>query len=141
MAMRRSIVLSLAFVLLFEGCSRPLEGEQFLPGRRESYDFTLEVFDSLSRYDFSFYTRTDSRSELLRPLRLDVSWVSPQDSAFCETVYLRPDREKVSVQQYRTAVVFPSCGKWTLRVAASPLEKGFRGLGLIWKERQWDTGN
>ncbi len=135
------ILLIACVSMLFFSCSRPTEGEEFLSGKRESYDFTLPVEDSLSRYDLSFYTRIDGHGQIVRPLRLDVTWQSPQDSTCRETVYMPLSQKNLTVAKYRTSLRFPSSGNWALKVAVSPQEKGFRGLGLSWKEYRWDTAN
>lgn len=129
-----------AFVL--SACARPTQWEEFLTAPRDSYDFTINVEDSLALYDFSFYTRIDDGvKKMVYPLRLDIQWVSPSDSCYSETVYMNVKPKEVSENWYRTGLSFPSCGKWTLRVGVSPQTKEFRGLGLIWKEQTWDTTN
>lgn len=129
-----------AFVL--SACARPTQWEEFLTAPRGSYDFTINVKDSLALYDFSFYTRIDDGvKKMVYPLRLDIQWVSPSDSCYSETVYMNVKPKEVSENWYRTGLSFPSCGKWTLRVGVSPQTKEFRGLGLIWKEQTWDTTN
>ena len=119
---------------LLAGCSRPMAGELFLNAPRNSYDFPVAVADSLSSYDFSFFTRVDSESKVSEPVRLDVVWVAPTDSMWRETVYMLTGSHDGTLQRYRTGVTFPSTGEWTLKVSLSPEIKGLRGLGLVWTE-------
>lgn len=131
-----------AALCLLAGCSRPTAGELFLPAPRNSYDFPVEVADSLASFDFSFFTRVDFGSKVSEPVRLDVAWVAPSDSSvWRETVYMLTGDEAGTLQRYRTGVTFPRTGEWTLKVSMSPEIKGLRGLGLVWKENRWDTTN
>ena len=129
------LIASACVLLLLCSCARPTSGETFLPAPRNSYDFTLQVVDTLSLYDFSFYTRVDGEEGVSEPLRFDISWVAPADTVYRETVYMYAGDEKGKLQRYRSYVRFPAAGEWTLKVGVSPEIKGFRGLGLVWKER------
>ena len=134
--MTRSRLIVLAcFLLCLCSCGRPTSGETFLTAPRNSYDFPLTVVDSLAYYDFSFYTRVDAETDAELPLRLDIAWAAPADTVYRETVYMYAGDEKGRLQRYRSAVRFPATGEWTLKVSVSPELKGFRGLGLVWKER------
>jgi len=139
--MPRKVLTAIVTLLCLISCSRPTEGEMFLTAPRNSYDFPVEVVDSLSFYDFSFYTRVDSNSDMSYPVRLDISWVAPTDSIYRETVYMLTGNESGTVEKYRSYVKFPMLGSWTLKVSVTPEVEGFRGLGLIWKENRWDTTN
>ena len=140
--MRRSRLIALACLLLcVPSCKRPTSGELFLGAPRNSYDFPIVVEDSLAFYDFSFYTRMDGEERVQEPLRFDISWVSPADTIYRETVYMYAGDENGRLQRYRSYVRFPACGEWMLKVSVSPQTDGFRGLGFIWKERRWDTTN
>ena len=130
----RLIVLACALLCLCS-CARPTSGELFLAAPRNSYDFPVEVVDSLALYDFSFYTRVDGDEHSGAPLRLDISWVAPSDTVYRETVYMYAGDERGRLQRYRSFMRFPLAGEWTLKVSVSPEEKGFRGLGLVWKEK------
>ena len=130
----RLIVLACALLCLCS-CKRPTSGEAFLAAPRNSYDFTLEVVDSLSSYDFSFYTRVDGDEHISAPLRFDIAWVAPTDTVYRETAYMYAGDGSGKLQRYRSYVRFPLTGEWTLKVSVSPELKGFRGLGLVWKER------
>ena len=114
--MRRSSphILLFCALLCLCSCGRPTSGELFLPAPRNSYDYPISVVDSLALFDFAFFTRVDGDGSESLPVRLDVSWVSPADTA---------------------------AGQWMLKVSVSPEVKGFRGLGLTWKEKRWDTTN
>ena len=134
--MRRLAALLLGAVLL-GACSRPTGGEEFLPGPRNSYDFRLDVADTLAFYDFSFYTRVDKTGrEALAPheaLRLGIVWRDPSDSTYRETVWMQPEYVGGTVSRYRTGVQFPQPGQWTLSVSVTPETGGLRGLGLVWQ--------
>ena len=128
-------------LLCLFSCKRPTSGELFLSAPRNSYDFPIAVEDTLAAYDFSFYTRMDGDEHITDPLRLDISWASPADTTYRETVYMYAGDENGKIQRYRSDVRFPAAGEWTLKVSVSPQLNGFRGLGLVWKERRWDTTN
>ncbi|MBP5488841.1 MAG: hypothetical protein J6X77_04640 [Bacteroidales bacterium] len=138
--MRSRLLIALALVGLCS-CGRPLSGELFLASPRNSYDFPLTVVDSLALYDFAFYTRVDGDGSVWQPVRLDISWVAPSETVYRETVYMLTGAEHGTLQRYRSYVRFPAAGQWTLKVAVSPEVEGFRGLGLTWKEKRWDTTN
>lgn len=140
--MGNRIILATACAIALSACTRPTQWEEFRTAPRDSYDFTINVEDSLVLYDFSFYTKLDaSVKKTVYPLKLDIQWVSPSDSCYSETAYMNVTAKEVTENRYRTGLSFPSCGKWTLRVGVSPQTKEFRGLGLIWKEQRWDTTN
>lgn len=140
--MRRSRLIILACTFLgLSSCGRPTSGELFLPSPRNSYDFPVAVVDSLAMFDFAFYTRVDDDGVENAPLRLDIAWVSPADSVYRETVYMYSGGEDGTLERYRSYMRFPLSGQWTLRVRVTPEPKGFRGLGLTWKEKRWDTIN
>ena len=131
-----SIPAFLLCLSLLCSCSRPTGGEEFLPGLRNSYDFHIEVADTLALYDFSFYTRVDKAGKEAigprEPLRLGIVWKEPSDSTYRETVWLQPEYFEGTVSTYRTGVRFPSAGEWVLSVSVTPQPRGFRGLGLVW---------
>ena len=133
--MRRLAALLLGAVLL-GSCSRPTGGEEFLPGPRNSYDFRLDVADTLAFYDFSFYTRVDKLGHkglgLREPLRLGIVWKDPSDSTYRESVWMQPEYIDGTVRKYRTGVRFPEPGQWVLSVSITPETEGLRGLGLVW---------
>ena len=134
--MRSSRLIAAACILLcLCSCRRPTSGEIFLTAPRNSYDYPISVQDSLALYDFSFYTRLDGDEPIDEPLRLDISWVAPADTTYRETVWMYAGDERGKLQRYRTSVRFPACGQWTLKASVSPQMKGFRGLGLVWKEK------
>ena len=101
--------------------------------------------DTTSAYDFSFYTRLDGTPSQLRAARelpLRVSWTSPSDSLFTESVYMplkgRSSRfTRQVLQPYRTGVRPVEAGIWTLSVAVpySDCLEVLRGLGLVVAER------
>lgn len=125
------------------GCSRPLGGEQFILGPKDEYVFGIDVVDSLAYYDLSFYTRMEPKNGLAYPLKLEITWTSPADSSYRETVYMDTDAQgkNAVVRKYRSALRFPRSGRWTMSVDVSPQTEKFSGLGLIWNEYRWDTIN
>lgn len=141
--MRRSSphILLFCALLCLCSCGRPTSGELFLPAPRNSYDYPISVVDSLALFDFAFFTRVDGDGSESLPVRLDVSWVSPADTVYRETVYMLSGAENGTLERYRSYVRFPSAGQWMLKVSVSPEVKGFRGLGLTWKEKRWDMTN
>ena len=133
--MRSRLIAFACALLCLSSCGRPTSGEMFLPAPRNSYDFPVDVQDSLAQYDFSFYTRVDDDERVCDPLRFDISWVAPTDTVYRETVYMYAGDEHGKLQRYRTYLSFPATGQWVLKVSVSPEMKGFRGLGLVWTER------
>jgi hypothetical protein len=134
--------LLLLFLVL--SCREPLSVEQFIPAPGP-YTFQVDMTDTTVAYDFSFYTRLDgtaSEMKSARELPLRVSWTSPSDSLFTESVYMpltgRSSRfTRQVLQPYRTGVRPVEAGMWTLSVAV-PYSEGrevLRGLGLVVAER------
>ena len=133
--MRKPVAILLA-VLIAAACREPSSRERFIPGDGP-WVFPVSMSDTTVRYGFDFYTRVDAW-EFPAEIRLDVSWRSPSDSVFSETVYL-PLSEKVYLP-YRSGVSPVEAGDWTLSITASPVPEGFRGLGLVVR-KEWDTEN
>lgn len=138
---RLAPIAALCVLACLISCERPTRGEIFLASPRNSYDFPVEVEDTLAFFDFGFYTRVDGDSRTDSPVRLDISWVAPNDSLYRETVWMMAGAGDGTLQKYRSYVRFPLSGKWLLKVGVSPEVRGFRGLGLVWEENRWDTIN
>lgn len=131
----RRIVCLLLIAIVLDCCSRPVFSDWFIPSEDAAgnvYDFSFQMADSLSSYDFSFYTRVDGAWE--RSIRLDAVWHSPDGESFSETVYLRPENRREGVQPYRIGVEPSVPGDWRLTVSVPDAPEGFLGLGLICKE-------
>jgi len=88
-----------------------------------SYRFSLDLADSTSTYDLSFYT-----SEPCPGLELKVLWTGPSEQTFSETVYLEGTSQK---EAYRTGYAMEEPGTWTLDVRVGGEPEGFRGLGIV----------
>ena len=113
-------------------CARPDTQDFFVPRSEAAggvYDFQFALEDSLSTYDFLFYTRVDGAWE--NNIRMDARWLSPEGKSYSETVYLAPEDSDGIARMYRSGVVPASYGDWKLSVSISSAPSGFRGLGLI----------
>lgn len=134
---RRASLLAVVLPLLFS-CAPPSSTEEFIKvseARNGIYSFKLDLSDSLSVYDLSFYTRVDRNSLEMKGenprIRLVATWISPSGKTFTETVYMPAGDAEGIIRKYRTGVQPKEFGEWTLNVKAFSQEKGFRGLGLI----------
>lgn len=125
----RRFLLPILLVLAVS-CSEPLSTEKFIRGEGP-YEFTVEMADSLARYDFDLFTRIDAKS-CPGEAALIVRWVSPSDSTFRETVYL-PLKCGDVYEPYRKGCVPVEYGTWKCIVAVPEAVSidGFRGLGLV----------
>lgn len=133
--MRACGAISLILALAAVSCTAPRAHEEFLKAPRESYDFVFSGVDTISLYDISFYTRYDVLKKRSDMLQLDITWTDPDDSTYCETLYMeRGDRNGVEAR-YRTGLYFIKPGDWTLSVAVSGETELLRGLGIIWNKQ------
>ena len=131
----------LLFVLLLAvACREPFSVEQFIPAPGP-YTFQVDMTDTTSLYDFTFYTRLDGNPAELqaaRELPLRITWTSPSHSAYTENVYMPLEGRselfsRQVYQPYRTGVSPVEAGIWTMTVAI-PYSDGrevIRGLGLV----------
>lgn len=127
-------VLALAVFagLVLNSCAKPDTVEKFIPASKAQngvFVFDFEMADTLSTYDFSFYTRIDGPQ--LDSLPLKVMWLSPDGKSFSETVYMNPAS---GVEPYRSGVTPVIPGQWRICVRPAVESKGFRGLGFVCKE-------
>jgi len=135
--MKNKCCLMLVLGLLAAACAKPHSHERFILGDGP-YTFTVDMSDSTVVYDFDLYTRVDSR-KAPEAIALEMCWKSPSDSVFRETVYLSG-----VYAPYRSNTVPARYGIWTLTVNAPSRPEGFRGLGLVVREKKtelWDTEN
>ena len=151
--MRKYLFPLILAVLAAVSCHEPSSRESFVRGKGP-YVFGVDMSDTMSVYDFSFYTRTDPpsrRNPLPAYIPLDLQWISPSNTVYGETVFLPlgdslSRREPYTVKAlYRSETVPAEPGRWTL-VAFVPDSldiKCLNGLGLITekKARTWDTEN
>lgn len=125
----------LSAMLLLAGCARPLSTEMFVRSDRADngvYVFDLELEDSVTVYDFWFYSRTVSRG--ISSLPLNVQWLSPSGRRFSETVYMKSVDADGEKELYRSGVVLSESGLWRLSVRPVGVDDEFCGLGVICKE-------
>lgn len=127
----RRLVLAL-FLLLAVCCTEPGTQDSFV-SRSEAaggiYEFTFQIEDIRTDYNFSFFTRVDGKWQAAIPLY--VKWLSPSGDSFSETVYFRAGEE---VEPYRSEVALAEEGDWRISVSVPEAPRGFRGLGMICKK-------
>lgn len=136
-------VLAVLFLALCVSCGRPEVEESFVKACNVAdggvYSFSIDMRDTLCRYDLSFYTRLDVRKNRLDGIGgigLDIVWVSPTGERYGEMVDIPVP---VSGNFFSTAVVVPyrtgllpvEPGEWTLEVRVPDAPSGFRGLGVM----------
>ena len=136
-------------------CARPESSEQFVSvdGRETNglYRFELDMSDSLSTYDVSFYSRIDANKLKLskrKDFPLMVTWIAPSGQRFRETVYFGVfDESRGSDffssqfrKPYRTGLAPVEHGVWELNVLVNSGVDvpGFRGLGVVCKKNSPD---
>lgn len=130
--MRRAALLPFLLFLSLSGCERPAETEVFVRSADAAdgvYSFPVDMSDSLSSYDFWFYSRLFSGSR--GNLELRVSWTSPSGGSFYETVFMERVDEYGVRELYRSGVVPVEYGEWKINVRPIDAGKDFLGLGLI----------
>ncbi len=130
----KGFTLTILLLPFFVCCSNPDSVDFFVPRGNapgDVYEFSFEMNDTLSSYDFCFYTLVDC--EWTESIRLDAVWSDPSGRRLAETVYLVPGDNGRRTENYRSAVVPSVPGLWSLRVRAADVCDGFRGLGLICK--------
>lgn len=117
-------------LLVLAACVRPDAVETYvLNDGTGRYIFSLDMGDSLSVYDLSFYTRVDDRD--VEGFPMTVTLYSPSGEVQSETVWFdcRSGQEAV----YRTDCEPQERGVWQMSVRANA--EGLRGIGLICRER------
>lgn len=143
----------LSAAALLSACARPSSTEEFirLSGRDGEglYHFDIDMSDSLSLYDITFYSRIDCNNVKMRSLRdfpMEITWMSPDSvRRYREKVYFPIHDEtptssfysKQYVIPYRTGLDPVSSGVWhiAVRVEADDHIPGFRGLGVICEKK------
>ena len=126
-------------------CSSPKGAEQFIKGDGP-WSFSVDLTDSLSVYDVSFYTRRDAapaRRAGVAELPLTVEWISPEADTLSEVVYLPLSSKSTfysseSHVPYREGVSPEAHGVWTIVVTPhdTVTVRGLRGMGLAVKRRK-----
>lgn len=132
----------------FTGCSEPGQREVFIKSNDRdgttAYTFPLDMSDSLSRYDISFYTRIDCDGESFAAMppaiALEITYISPSGQKYAETVSIPKDSfideshfSKEYEVPYRTGVIPVENGIWEMSVTVMDEKEfpGLRGLGTI----------
>lgn len=155
----RRLTAILSFVMLLAiGCSRPSSYEQFVRtgarGEDGLYHYRLEMDDSTSTYDLSFYSRIDCNNLKIATLGdfpLVVTWISPSGTKYSEKVFFNihnylPGSDFYSHQYrfpYRVGMAPVEWGEWemTVRIDAESLIPGFRGLGVVLAKHSDEDGS
>ncbi len=147
MSVRHSypVVLVVAVLIAAASCSHRGEYSEFRRiTQRDSlgrYAFTLDLSDSLSSYDISFYTRLDSKRAVFRnmdDISVEVTLQSPSGLLYQETVYI-PKMSSTSstafskqyFMPYRTDAVPVLYGSWKMFLyVPSDMQTGLLGMGV-----------
>ena len=135
----KRVLFMAAALFLAAACTEPMSKETFRKGEGP-YRFDVDMSDSTSVYDFTFYTRIDGGFfgvDAPKEMKMTVLWKSPSDSLFGETVFM-PLADSAGTfyssqitAPYRKGVVPLEWGKWEMEVVVPETIKGMRGLGLI----------
>lgn len=129
--------LLLPALCLFIASTRPDTEEQFIKAQDAQnglYVFAVNLQDSLSTYDFSFYFRADQSFAGSRQysIPMDISWINPSSgTALKERVYAGGKGNEGMRLKYRSGVRISETGEWKIQVYPREVPDRFRGLGLI----------
>ncbi len=139
----RRLFTVISALLLVASCHEPSETEQFIRGIGP-FTFAVDLSDSTATYAFDVYTRIDAR-DCPADLQLDMTWKTPSDSLFRETVFLPVNGPSSSFSHdayapYREGVVPAEWGMWELVITVPKQPEGFRGMGLVTR-KSWATEN
>lgn len=135
-------------LLVLASCARPSSYEDFVrvgsKGEDGLYHFTLDLSDSLARYDLSFYSRIDCgnvKMSTLRDFPMEITWISPEGQKYKEKVYFPIHQSSEGSDfyshhyrlPYRTGLAPKVAGEWelTVQIDADDHIPGFRGIGVI----------
>ena len=127
----RRVGFLLLVLLSLAACRRPESVESFAFDNGDGqFDFTVDMGDSLSVYDLSFFTRLESRfSAPGFPMRVYLT--SPSGTVYGETLFY--DASAGLVVPYRSDLRPVEYGVWQLSVRAQA--EGLNGLGLICRRK------
>ena len=131
----KNLSLILFALLLVSACREPLSTERFIRGEGP-FEFPVDMSDTTAAYDFDLYTRVDAQ-EVPASLPLTITWTSPSDSVYAESVELplhgRQGLFSMDVYRpYRADMRPVEAGEWKVTVATpGPVPEGFRGMGLV----------
>ena len=135
--MRRFGFILLALLLMgAAACSRPSSEEQYVFDDGSGlFLFEVDMSDSLSVYDLSFYTRLESRyAPPGFPIR--VYMTSPSGVTYSESLFY--DASVAHVVPYRVDLQPVEYGLWHLSVRARA--EGLKGMGLICTRKDLSSG-
>lgn len=124
------MLVSLLFLWL-TACSQPVTIEMYAP---IGENLALNMSDSLSHYDISFFTRADFSAFVRRPNRdipLEVVLTAPSGRVFSEKVYFptsEPIRSTAFSEDYQSL--------W--RSECIPIENGNWSLSVHVLDPEWD---
>lgn len=130
------VLASLVMLLSVVSCSAPSDTEIFVrtdEANNGVYVFDFPMADTLSRYDISFYSRSEKRD--LRGVELTVLWLAPSGDSANETVYMGDITRKGSAELYRTGVSPAESGNWRISVRPKVEPGEIAGFGMICKKR------
>ena len=132
------ILATVLLALSAAACSRPGSYERFVTIAQSSggvYEFELDLSDTTSTYDISFYTRTLGGGQTVAPsLPLMVAWESPEGVlALEEKVFMRAGGDRGRVEPYRSGVAMAEPGIWKISIRPAEVPEGFSGMGIICK--------
>lgn len=137
--MMRALLMS-ALCLLMVCCVRPDTEEIFISESKADgglYEFSFDMPDTLSTYDFAFFARVDRPSlgkTATGAFPLKVCWLSPDSrKALEEQVWFDAGDLRGVQVDYRKGVRPSQAGSWKMLVRPEDPPKGLRGMGLIIK--------
>lgn len=133
----RAGLLIPALILVLASCAGQVSENRFIKASDSDdglYEFKVDIQDTISLYDFSFYTRVDGIYQRSKSgtVPLDIFWISPSSGkVLAERVYIGRGDMKGLCVEYRSGVRLSEQGEWSLCVRPVNPPKGFRGMGLI----------
>ncbi|MBR4809226.1 MAG: hypothetical protein IK031_02990 [Bacteroidales bacterium] len=134
--MMRPLPAVILMMLVLASCGQPPSREYFQRSDSSGdYSFNIDMPDTLSAYDISFYAAIDRplfQRDTLSCFPLQVVWRSPSGRFFSETVYYPAGSQR---ELYRSGVVPSEAGEWNISVTIDPEPEGLRGLGLICEKK------
>ena len=117
----------LMVLLVATACSRPTRSENFVVSDGSGvYTFELDLSDSLSMYDLSFYASTDSY-KCPRSFPLTIHLISPSGTTYAESLFY--DTSAGFLVPYRKGLTPVEYGVWTLELRT--FVDGLMGLGVV----------
>lgn len=127
--MKPDLKILVISLLVAASCVRPPSDEFFvLSDGTGSYEYVLDMSDSLCVYDLSFFARLEGRRQVSGfPMKIYLT--SPSGVTYSENVYY--DASRGLELPYRVSLSPVEYGTWNMEARASV--PGLGGLGLICK--------